>query len=450
MPNEFIDIEKLQVNPENYRHNPFDTEREAIEWLLKEKFSDMKNLLKDIIFQNGILEHPLVKEEGDKYLVYDGNRRVACMKILLGKLPEGFDQNLYAKISLEIPGNYKSAGSAIECRVESDIRIIDRLLETRHIPGQSGAGQLNWDPHQKESFYKRTEKYEKIGFPRKINEILIKNNALSATEEINLSTFERLFGNSENKERVGFKVNQDNEIEITKDPEKVFKALAHIARDKETLNNLWNAEKKKKYLDSLEKKNILPKENDVLEESILIKYEDVINDRLKLIPQKKEVIGKKRKTFFVDVPAPVPNKYLSRKACALFNEFNQKMKIGTYPVSRTIIFRSLLDIFTCSYIRKHALLTEMELKSNDFPLKSKIGKVVSHFAGAGNPLKESTRKYIERFKNETNLDSIGSLNDSVHNDFYLAPETLDNIGSNLEDYFCRMIEDLNEAEDKNS
>lgn len=81
-----IPLDKLEINPANDRHGDVGSESAAIEWLLVNKTDKMRDLLDDIHQRQGIVDEPLVmKKDGeDKYVVYDGNRRVTCLKLLHG------------------------------------------------------------------------------------------------------------------------------------------------------------------------------------------------------------------------------------------------------------------------------------------------------------------------------------------------------------------------------
>jgi hypothetical protein len=46
----------------------------------------MMKLAEDIVEQGGVFDPPLVKKTKNKFVVYDGNRRVTCLKILAGLL----------------------------------------------------------------------------------------------------------------------------------------------------------------------------------------------------------------------------------------------------------------------------------------------------------------------------------------------------------------------------
>jgi hypothetical protein len=84
----------------------------------------------------------------DKFTVYDGNRRVTCLKLLHGIAPNEINNPLSKKIESLRAKPFNSEQS-IECRIEDNIYQINNILELRHIPGNSGAGQLKWDGHEK-------------------------------------------------------------------------------------------------------------------------------------------------------------------------------------------------------------------------------------------------------------------------------------------------------------
>ncbi len=441
---EDINIKKLRVNPENDRHQPFTSEKEAIEWLLKYKFNDMRNLLRDIIKENALLEPPLVKKDGKGYLVYDGNRRVTCIKIISGEVPSDLDQDLYDKIRSEIPGGYVFKNLDITCRTENDLKLINRLLETRHIPGQSGAGQVNWNNHQKESFYVRTKQYEKISFPRKINDILIAGKYLSDDEEIKLSTFGRLLSSTENKERVGFQVNESNDIIIIKNKDKVLKALARIARDNLTLEETWTAEKVEKYLDGLESENILPTDKDALSQPILLDY-PVVQE----VPLPSATGGLKRGRprkvpfFPKDLPQPEASKFLPEENCSLFRELNNRLSLNSHKISMSIVFRSVLESLTNAYIRKYDL--EVAGANGKKKLASKIKAVLEHFEKIGADLDKKDKNKIVKMLQSKSIESLSVLNETVHGSFDVPVDDLLAIRNNLVPYFRKIIEDLNKS-----
>ena len=75
-----LSIDALLVNKENYRHDELNSEGAAIQWFLHNHQNEIKALTKEIVKIKQILEPPLVFKYGENYIVYDGNRRITCLK----------------------------------------------------------------------------------------------------------------------------------------------------------------------------------------------------------------------------------------------------------------------------------------------------------------------------------------------------------------------------------
>lgn len=75
-------LNALVVNRANDRHGELENETVAIAWLFNEREAHMRSLAKDIVEQGEIYEYPLVSPEKSKFIVFDGNRRVTCFKLL--------------------------------------------------------------------------------------------------------------------------------------------------------------------------------------------------------------------------------------------------------------------------------------------------------------------------------------------------------------------------------
>jgi hypothetical protein len=83
MPYERIPIERLIVNPANDRHGELQNETAAIAELFRLREQHMRNLARDIKDEGTVYDPPLVYPDGENFLVFDGNRRVTCLKLTL-------------------------------------------------------------------------------------------------------------------------------------------------------------------------------------------------------------------------------------------------------------------------------------------------------------------------------------------------------------------------------
>ena len=79
---EAIDVLRLRVNRANDRHGEVGNEDLGIAELFRLHDLQMRNLAADIVAMNAVYDPPLVMLEGETYTVFDGNRRVTCLKLL--------------------------------------------------------------------------------------------------------------------------------------------------------------------------------------------------------------------------------------------------------------------------------------------------------------------------------------------------------------------------------
>jgi len=117
----------------------------------------MLALARDIAEKKEIYEPPLVYHDGDRYVVYDGNRRITCLKLLQNprRAPTVELQSFFSNLKSNRQGPYPVK---IQCQVESDRDRIDDILFRRHTGSQNGVGQSTWDDRMKSNFIARTGK----------------------------------------------------------------------------------------------------------------------------------------------------------------------------------------------------------------------------------------------------------------------------------------------------
>jgi hypothetical protein len=168
-----IPLKELIVNRANDRHGELVNETAAIGWLFREREAHMRNLAKDIVERGEIYELPLVSPEGSGFIVFDGNRRVTCLKLLddprLAPTAElqSFFQDLRARWVGAFP-------ERIQCQVETDRDRIDEILFRRHTGTQKGVGQSTWDDRMKATFVARVERVAALASPTKLKSAWLK------------------------------------------------------------------------------------------------------------------------------------------------------------------------------------------------------------------------------------------------------------------------------------
>lgn len=272
MPYQFIPVSQLVVNRDNDRHGPMASEASAIAWLLANRAQHMRKLATDIVEQEQIFEPPLVRSEDQGFVVYDGNRRVTCLKLLLNpglaSTPEwqGFFQELSKQAGDSLP-------SVLECRVEEDIELIDEIVFRRHTGSQGGIGQSSWGVDAKINFTERTGKNRKVNVARLLMECLKKSGHVSSVWDVKISTLNRLLSGESQRNQIGLKLSK-NELFFTHEPDAVMKAVKKIVEDIQAGNlilpQVWKADSKNAYLISLAADSVLPTAKFVLGNPVLV------------------------------------------------------------------------------------------------------------------------------------------------------------------------------------
>ncbi len=432
-------LKDLEVNQANDRHGELMSEAAAIEWLLVNKTEKMKDLLEDISSKSGtILEEPLVmrKTGSDKYIVYDGNRRVTCLKLLHGLVTEDITNPLQKKIET-LKAKNTEFDTYVECRVETDLDVVNDLLEYRHTPGNSGAGQLKWDGHEKENFLERTGRTNKINFAREVNRILIEGGYLASSDRIPLSNFNRLFSSKEIKRRAGVDI-QDDQIQLINDREVTYGVLTRIAKDmiagKKTLDDVWDNAKKTAYIDELEKEGLLPSAKNRLDVPELATPKDK-DGGIATIAAKPQALRQRDYLLPTNLPSPEQGTMFSYKFCRLFYELQNTLRFGAHEVSISIALRTFLEILTDTYIRAHGLDNVGSLAKRIQTAFADIDKQTV--------MPKETRFFVGKLDTASEYFSINTLHKVMHLDFHVSESDLRSYVNNLDSYLREAISRVN-------
>lgn len=150
-----IALESLLLDTLNPRHNPVESQREALNALLEGRGAQELLRLAEDISKFGVspIDLALVIPDGNVYIVLEGNRRVAALKFLKNPgLASG------SKVSDAI---YELSKSSVRidnlgCIVAESRDEARRWIELRHSGSKLGVGTVGWSPEMQVRF---TENY---------------------------------------------------------------------------------------------------------------------------------------------------------------------------------------------------------------------------------------------------------------------------------------------------
>jgi hypothetical protein len=255
----YLPLDSLVINHANDRHGELENETASIAWLFNHHENHMLNLAKDIVAKGEVFEPPLVLPDGKNAIVFDGNRRITCLKLLHTprKAPTIELQEFFKEHRAKWPGDFPDR---IQCQIETDRDRIDDILFRRHTGTQGGVGQTTWDDRMKTNFIERTGLGGAFNVADEIEKRLSAAGKLPG-KKIPRSTLNRLLSAEALRNRVGITVNK-GKLEFTHQEPVVLAALQRIADDlalkKVVLGDIWDVDGKRGYLDQLETERILP------------------------------------------------------------------------------------------------------------------------------------------------------------------------------------------------
>ncbi|WP_245435639.1 hypothetical protein [Microvirga calopogonii] len=387
----------------------------------------MRNLAKDIVKQKEIYELPLVSPEGSKFIVFDGNRRVTCLKLLDNprRAPTPDLQEFFRDLRQKWEGDFPKE---LQCQVETDRDRIDEILFRRHTGTQKGIGQSTWNDRMQATFVARTGKGSGISVADEIEKRLDAANLLPAQRKIPRSTMNRLLSAEGFRNRLGFSVNKGR-FEFTHNEDVTLAALARVADDlanrRLVLGDIWDVDGKRGYLDTLERKGILPSARHTLSQptsaSVQAKALRVRPSAPPKPSQRRTLIP--QKDFGIAWPGRLQRHH------HIWEELQFHLDLNQHPNAVSVLFRVLLELSVENYIKQ----TSLSVHEGD-KLAARVLKVGKDLEAQG----KLDRKHLgtlRKFQQEDKLVSADTLNRYVHSSsFAPSPEHLTSLWDSLSEF----------------
>lgn len=195
---------------ENPRHAIGSSEEDTLQKLFEAVgVQYMLNLAEDIQ-KHGLLRNQQIvvvfSEEIQKYIVYEGNRRIAAIKLLQN--PDGFA--FLDRASIDRAKRISEQGgipTEIDCYVTDEEEAFF-IMERLHSGEDKGRGTKQWTSREKEAFKVRQSHQKKVSF---LIDYYCKEyfDGLDITTVLPFTTIERIFNNREIKRKIGIHVNDE-------------------------------------------------------------------------------------------------------------------------------------------------------------------------------------------------------------------------------------------------
>lgn len=210
-----IEIEKLINWSENPRHAIGNNENDTLEKLFAAVGTQyMLNLAEDIQI-NGLLGNQQIvvvySEDIEKYMVYEGNRRVAAIKLLLN--PEKFDFLDRATINkAKKIAEGAEIVNTLECYVTDEDEAFF-IMERVHSGEDKGRGTKEWGSREKDTFRVRRNNVKNLSY---LIDFYVRQycDGLEITNILSFTTIQRIFNNREVRQAIGLDITNEDTFTI--------------------------------------------------------------------------------------------------------------------------------------------------------------------------------------------------------------------------------------------
>lgn len=350
-------VTDLSLNPHNDRHGTLRDETAAIQWLLDHRDNHMRALAKDLAEQKRLYEYPLVRKEGDKYVVFDGNRRTCCIKLMLNPelAPSGKWRDFFEEFDTAEMSKFFAY---IECEIESDLAIIDEILYRRHTGTQEGVGQTQWDPDGKSNFLQRTGK-DSVGIGESIEKTLKAERLVPDTANLPWSNLQRLLSSEPIRRRIGISFSGGVLTYLGNKTENLqtLQRIALDATDRKSdrhagLTEFWNNETKGRYLDRLKSEGYSV-DNVKSKGSSEANGSSDSTPPLRIVPTGRKV--KQKNLISRADHNPFINHVSCERAEAIWRELQFELEFDVHDNAIAVLVRVLLELAVTEYARSQGI-----------------------------------------------------------------------------------------------
>lgn len=429
-------LKALLVNSANDRHGELENETAAIAWLFTHHESAMRKLAKDLAETGEIYEPPLVWPDGSNYVVFDGNRRVTCLKLISQpKRAPSMELQVFFK---ELKANWKGVfPDRLDCQIETNRERIDEILLRRHTGTRGGVGRNPWTDRMTATFVERTGKGAGVNVADEIEKCLEAAGMLPA-KKIPWSTANRLLSSEGLRNRVGVSVNR-SKFQLTHPEPLVLPIFRRIAEDLANrtvvLGDLWNNEGKVAYLDRLETEGVLPLPPLPLPFPSAPRMPGPTSTGPGAGTGPGSGIGPgpssppspppavkpiKRSTLVPQVNHAVIWQAHVQRQRQIWDELQFKLKLDDHPNAISVLFRVLFELSIDNYITRTNLAG---VHPND-SLKNKVKKVSADLE-AKRRIDGKYAGVIRKLESADGIFSVDTMNRYVHSpDFAPSPSHL--------------------------
>ncbi len=426
MMNMDISVSNLLIDSNNPRlAETINSQNDLIRAIAQNQNKKLARLAADIV-ENGVNPTELLlvmsaDTSSNLYIVLEGNRRIAAIKIL--EEPEiihgAVDKTTYEQIKKISKNYHEKPILSLKCVVFDTRDDANHWIELKHTGQNEGAGIVQWGAAETERFRKRSgQKPPHLQILDFLEERkYIDNNTKKATP---ITSLKRLISTPYIREKLGIEVHS-GQVHTKLSSDEFGKGLKKIVEDLATqtirTGDIYHTEDRIKYINSINP-DLLPDLSLKTTESLPIE-KTTKSPISKSLPSPRDIPSSQKRKSLV----PSRGFHLKINQARINNIYNElkTLDIFQYTNAISVLFRVFLELSVDDYIEKNNLGTDIRSK-----LKIKLEQVGEHLLNVGK-INEQQLKPVRRAAESNSFfgPSVTSMHQYIHNQyFHPAPQDL--------------------------
>lgn len=422
MSNQEADLDELQLDLKNPRFDGLANQREALEKIVLSQGSKLVNLAEDIVANGMSPAHRMLVmrtpgKNSTGYIVMDGNRRLAALRILAN--PAALDAmsgigDLTAQKLRKLAREFKLDDvqplDVFVCRNEAEAR---HWIEAIHTGENDGRGVVSWDGIATARYRGKNTSLKVLDFVKAAGKLT--DNETAALERFPITNLDRLLGTPDIRERLGLALENGDLMSDLPQAEllrPLKKVVTDIASKAITVAKLKNKEDRIMYVNSLgeflpdlSKRTGTPQPLDILSAHAQAK-----SHKITKATKSHSLLDRKA---LIPTQAQTPLVINDQKLQQLCREL-RKLPLETYPISIAASFRVFLELSLDHYGTEK----RTPQYTVDLHLKKKV-EIIAAALQANGVSKRDLQAFRALANNPNTALSIDRLHGVIHSRYAL-------------------------------
>ena len=423
---ELISLDNLLIDTDNPRlEGSLQDQRAAICAMAVNQGPKLAVLAKDIV-ENGLnpsdsLIVTRLEESSSYFVVLEGNRRIAALKILEdpGLISGAVEDTLVSRFR-KLSTQYKGSVREMQCVIVSERADATHWIELRHTGENDGAGIVRWGGKETARFRQRSGQKEPhlqvLDFLERCGDV-----SKETCQKVPVTSLKRLLTNPYVRTKLGIDLRSGVVVTRVKDDDDVAKGLKCVVEDLASgdvrVKDIYTRDDRIRYIDSLSPED-LPDTSDLMSEFRRLESPPTSQDQKQPSGTRRAAPASKKRstlvprgfTLFVDQP----------RINDIYREL-KKLGIEEYSNAVSVLFRVFLELSADAYIKREQLGTDEKAA-----LSKKLLDVADALKSQGG-LDDQQLKPVRRAAQKDSFlaSTITTMHQYVHNPYFSpAPSDL--------------------------